>query len=292
MRSLPAGVESRFVETGETRLHYLTGGAGPPVVLLHGGGLDSAELSWRETIPALTESHTVYAPDLPGYGRSAPPSTQPSVGGYVAVLGSFLDAVGVDRAALVGISMGGAIALGFALDHPDRVGRIVAVDSYGLGGTVPGGALSVAFTRIPYLSGLTWALLRRSRRLTAATLGGIVARGNRTPALVDEVYEELQRPGGAEAWRAFQREEVGFDGLRTNYVERLPDLSMPALFVHGERDPLVPVAWSVRASTLAPDADVRVLRDCGHWPPRERPEAFNAVIQPFLSPQSNIPVDM
>ena len=110
----------------------------------------------------------------------------------------------------------------------------------------------------------------------------VVARGNLTGELVDDALAELRRPRAGEAWADFQRNEVGFGGLKTDLTHDLPDLDVPALFVHGEDDPLVPVGWSVRAGTLAPDATVEVIEGCGHWVPRERPDEFVAVVREFL----------
>jgi pimeloyl-ACP methyl ester carboxylesterase len=261
------------------------GGAadGPPLVLLHGGGLDSAALTWRHALPALGRAtgRAVYAPDWPGYGESDPPTRSPSTATYAAVLEAFLDALDLERVALVGISMGGGVALGVALDSPDRVDRLVAVDSYGLGGTVPGGPLGALAVRLR-LAGLSWGLLRRSRLATRLAVRAITGPGTVSTPLVDDVRRALDRSDAGRAFESFQRSEVGVGGLATNYLDRLSALSVPALFVHGERDPLVPVAWAVRAAVLAPEAELRVLGGCGHWPPREAPERFLDAVEPFL----------
>lgn len=285
------GADRRETRLDGLRLSSLVAGseADPPVVLLHGGGLDSAELSWRELLPALADDYRVHAVDLPGYGDSDPPERAPTTDYYVRVLERYLEAEGVESPALVGVSLGGGIALGYALDHPDDASAVVAIDSYGLGGSAPGGPLGALFVRLPFLSEWSWRAVARSRAAAYFAVRAIVAYGNVRPHVVDEVFAAAGRNDGA-AWRAFQREEIGLGGLRTNYVDRLPDLSAPALFVHGEDDWLVPSAWSVRAGTLVPDAEVRILPDCGHWPPRERPDRVNALIRWFL--QSNIPVDM
>ncbi len=274
-------VDSQFVECDGLRIRYLSAGnpENPPVVLLHGGGLDSAGLSWKRAIPALADDFRILAPDLPGYGRSDPPDEPVTMEYYVSVLDRFLDALGLDAPALVGISMGGGIALGFALDHPDRVSRLSLVDSYGLGGTLPGGPLAYLFTRLG-LTGLVFALLARSQRATRLTLRALSA-GSPDDELVSEAVAELRRHGGT-AWEEFQRSEVMPGGLRTNYVGRLPDLAVPTLLIHGERDPIVPVSWAVRAGTLIPDATVRVVPNCGHMPPREKPDEFEEILRSFL----------
>lgn len=283
--------DSTTVSLDGTRVRYLRAvpdeTANPdnstPVVLLHGGGLDSATLSWKHALGALAEEWTVYAPDWPGYGESDPPDGPPCVDYYVSVLGRFLDALELDRVCLVGVSMGGAAALGFALRQSERVERLVAVDSYGLGGRTPGGPLGAAAVKLPFVSDLTWTVLARSRRAARQAVAAVVARENLTDELVADAMAEIRRPRAGEAWSAFQRNEVGFDGLKTDFSHELADLSVPVLFVHGEDDPLVPVGWSVRAGTLAPDATVDVLEHCGHWPPREKPEEFVAVVREFLA---------
>jgi pimeloyl-ACP methyl ester carboxylesterase len=288
---VPRDASSHVTALGALELRTLVAGdpSDPVVVLLHGGGLDSASLTWRELIPALSDDYRVLAPDLPGYGESDPPERVPTTDYYVRILERFLDAEGVDSAALVGASMGGGIALGYALAHPERVDAIVPIDSYGLGGTVPFGLFGTLFTRLPVLSELAWQAVTRSRTVAWFSVRAIVGYGNLTPELVDEVYAEAQRNDGS-AWRRFQRAEVGLRGLKTNYVDRLPDVTVPTLLIHGEDDSLVPSSLAVRAAALIPNAEVRILPNCGHWAPREKPNRVNALVRLFL--QSNMPVDM
>lgn len=130
--------------------------------------------------------------------------------------------------------------------------------------------------------GLSFAL-SDPERVAAATTRGVVASGNAHEDLRADVLAVAKRPDAGRAFEAFQRAEVGLRGLRTNFVEELPELTVPVRFVHGERDPVVSVDWAVRAATLAPGADCRVLRDCGHWAPRERPEQFLATIEALLA---------
>lgn len=282
-------MEDATVSLDGMEVRYLHGGPenepidAPPVVLFHGGGLDSTALSWKYVLPALAAERTVYAPDWPGYGESDSPDGPPSVEYYVSILGRFLDALELDRVLLVGISMGGAAALGFALQHPEQVERLVAVDSYGLGKRIPGGPLGAAFVGVPSLTEATFAAMGHSRWAAKQAVAAVVPRENLTPELVDDALAELRRPRAGNAWAAFQREEVGFDGLQTDFTDRLSDLRVPTLFVHGEEDPLIPVDWSVRARTLAPEASIKVLADCGHWPPREKPDEFVAAVREFLA---------
>lgn len=253
----------------------------PPVVLLHGGGFDAVTVSWRYVLGELAESFRVYALDWPGYGESDPPRRTPTTEYYIEVLDGFLDAVGIEQPALLGVSLGGGIALGYALAHPARVRRLVAVDSYGLGSTVPGRPITTSIVGSA-LSTPLWWLIRRSRLLALLSVWLVVHPPNLTADLFDDVLIQLDRPDATNAWQAFQRAEFGRWGVRTNYVDVLPDLAVPTLFVHGEQDALVPVEWAQRAAMLVPTGDLRVLSACGHWAPRERPDAVVDVVHPFL----------
>jgi pimeloyl-ACP methyl ester carboxylesterase len=130
-------------DTSEVGVRYFDAGTGggdegkPPVVLLHGIGLDAAAISWKRVVPVLARDRRVLALDFPGHGGSDKPARSYTTPYYAGVLDAFLDSIDVERAALVGISMGGGIALGRALDSPERVSRLVLVDSHGLGRDAP-----------------------------------------------------------------------------------------------------------------------------------------------------------
>ncbi len=116
---------------GIGEIGYVTAGIGPAVVLLH--GLGASAIAWQENIAALSERHTVYAPDLPGHGTSAKPDVDYDLEYGVRFLEGFMDAVRLDRPAVVGNSMGGLMALATALRLPERASALVLVDSAGLG---------------------------------------------------------------------------------------------------------------------------------------------------------------
>lgn len=266
------------------RLHCLAGGTGgEPVVLLHGGGIDSAALTYRHTLPALAAHTRVYAPDWPGYGRSSPPDRTPDLAFHIDVLGELLDTLGLGQASLVGISLGGGAALGYAVRRPERVRRLVLVSSYGLGAAVPWGLLGALLVRLPGLTTLTWPLLRRSRALLRRALQNVVAEpAALSEELVDEAWALLRRPDVGQAFGAFQRSEVGWGGLRSDYSAELHRLTMPVLLIHGAHDRAVPLAWAERAAAAIPNARLHTLAASGHWPPREQPEVFNQLVTTFL----------
>ncbi len=135
-----------WLDVGGMRVSCLTAGAhGTPVVLLHGGGIDSAAFSYSYAIGAVAKDHRVFAPDWPGYGQSDRPDIDYTMGFYVGFLEDLMDRLGYERASLVGISLGGGASLGFALRSPRRVENLVLVDSYGLGSDVPWGVSATSW---------------------------------------------------------------------------------------------------------------------------------------------------
>ena len=181
-----------WFDVNRLRIHCLKAGSrGRTVLILHGGGLDAAGLSFRKTIPVLAEHHRVFAPDWPGFGQSDPMPITWRVEECVDFVGELLDALGLMRTSLVGVSMGGAFALGFALRAPERVERLVLVDSAGLGNEIPGGLLSYFKVRLPLLDELSWALLVGSRTLARRTLCAALA--NREQVLSEDMLDEIIR---------------------------------------------------------------------------------------------------
>ena len=266
-------------------IHYLTAGdpSDPPVVLLHGGIVDCASLSWGGVIDRLAEGRYVIAPDLAGYGESGRPDADYSTAWHVGVVESFLEDRGLDSPSVVGVSLGGGIGIGLALRSPGRVDRLVAVDSYGLGRDLPNRTLSWALSRVPQLNELSLGLLARSERLTRASLGSIVVDPDAVPdEVVAELHERVGRPGAGEAFRRWRLAEVTREGYRTDYTDRLGELEVPTLFVHGEADEVFPVEWARRAAERVPEARIETYEGVAHWPPREAPDRFVETLDSFL----------
>lgn len=261
-------------------IHYLVDGRGPAVVLLHGLGGFAA--SWRHNLRPLASRATVYAVDLPGFGRSAKPRTRYSLAYFARALHGFLDAVGVAQAALVGHSLGGAIAVTYALTHPTRVERLAL-----LGAVVPG---------------FGWHVSWRHRLVCTVGLGELVtlcgcapmyraaiARCFHAPhpAEVDFLvrYDYAQRTSASAraAWlsttRAFR---VEMEDRRADYRRAIATLDLPVLLVHGRQDAAVPPAHCAEAAEGFPRGRVRWLDACGHFPHIEHPHVVNSWLEEFL----------
>jgi pimeloyl-ACP methyl ester carboxylesterase len=279
-------IKDEWIEVVGLRVHCLMAGHqdAAPVLLLHGGGYDSAFLSYKQSIEPISKYHRVFAADWPGYGESDKPKMGYSTEYYVGFLCQLMDALGLEKASLVGISMGGAISLGFSLQSPQRVEKLVLVDSHGLGREVPGREMSYVMVRLPLLNKLVWAILGRSRRMIKWSLQTVVHDPKViSSTFVDEVFQVAKEPGVGEAWRSWQRSEIRWSGLLTNFVDRLHTLTVPTLILHGAEDKYVPVSWAQRAHTLIEDSELCIFPQCGHWLTREKPTEFNRAVLEFLA---------
>jgi len=277
-------IEDTWVKVEGINTHLFTAGEeGETVVLLHGGGTDSAWLSWQPVILALSPRFRVIAPDLPGYGKSDTPQISYTLDTYIDFVKRLLDQLGVARVTLAGVSMGGGIAIGFTLAYPERVLRLVPVDTYGIQRRYPGGLWGYILVRMEWLNRFSWWLLGRSRALTRASLQQIFHDPSALPNdLVNEVYEEIRRPKAGVAFRSFQRHEILKNGLRTVFLDRLGEIEAETLFIHGENDRLVPLECAREAHARLPGSRLEIIPACGHWSQREKPQDFNRILLNFL----------
>lgn len=254
--------------------------SGSAVLLLHGGGADSADLSWGGVGPALADAgHRVIAPDHPGFGRSAraPWSlTQERLVRYVA---EFADATGITDYVIGGLSLGGGMALGHLLDEPGRARGAMLLGCYGVMPRLadgPLGGLTHLSSFLLLRTGLLAALTRSYTRSPTAMERGLrdLVRDpdRRTPALVDAVLAEAASGAGTAVFGEWQRDQVLWNRLRTVYTSELATIAVPTLFVHGKEDRGVPHARIQAAAARVRDAQLITAPDAGHWVQRDRPD--------------------
>jgi pimeloyl-ACP methyl ester carboxylesterase len=272
----------RKIDVEGLTTRYLTVGAGPPLVLLHGVGTGAGE--WSRVLPALAENHRIYAIDLPGFdGSVKPPDYSPAFS--ARFVSAFLDALGVERTAVVGNSLGGLVALRLALSEPARVCALVLSDSAGLGRAVnpvqaalssPGwGELASAWAKTP--PGAAERAYRRALLLFAR-------HWQIPPWWLKDQYRLAQMPNFTEATLASLRANVGgFTGQREVLVDQLPRLRMPTLIVWGTEDRVFPYSHGQGAVTCLQEGSLELIPNCGHLPHVEQPEAFAAIVSRFLA---------
>ncbi len=273
----------RDVAVGRHRVSTLTMGEGPDVLLLH--GLGGTRASLLETAATLSRRYRVHAPDLPGFGSSG----KPAVGRYTApwfadIMTGLLDALEIDRAYVVGNSMGGRIAIEMGLIRPDRVGA--------LGLLCPAVAwIRRGFHPIVRLLRPELGMLPHSlhRRMVAAQFWSIFHnRDLIDPAVGDLMVDEFRRiynsAGARYAFLASARNiylEAPYG--RRGFYPRLGELAPPALFIWGSHDSLIPAAFGRHVRTWLPAAEQVTIDACGHVPQVERPEEAHALLLDFFA---------
>jgi pimeloyl-ACP methyl ester carboxylesterase len=262
-------------------IRYLEAGEGAALVLIHGNE-DSAG-DWQWVLPDLARRHRVLAPDLPGFGGRDRSPGDYSSGGMTRFLDGFLDALGLPAATLVGSSLGGRAVLDHALAHPRRVTALVLVDGAGLGPEIELGS------RVQILPGLGESLsfLAMFPAIWPFRMMGRIGASFGCPSRVPFGWmtDQMRLATFPQYyWNslAAARAQVGIQGQRVVYADRLHELKMPTLLVWGGWDRIIPVAQAMEVVNRFPDGRLEVIPDCGHLPHVECPEAFVAAVETFL----------
>jgi pimeloyl-ACP methyl ester carboxylesterase len=270
-----AAVEPSFAQVDGVRIRYVRRGSGPPLVLLH--GIAASIYSWRYLIPALTTDHDVLAIDLPGFGGSdQPPDLSWEL--YARVVPALLQRLDVERPILIGHSMGGAVAVMLAAPHPERFSGLVLIDSAGYNLRRPERPLLLRLAAVvpPFL---VERLPRRA--LVEAGLRQVFhERSKVTEDVVEEYLAPLARPGAVAAMRSLL--DSRNDAVAPRVEEAIASLRLPTLVLWGRDDRWAPPAHALRFAAAIPGAQLLVLKDCGHMPQEERPDAVLDAVRPFL----------
>ncbi len=267
---------ARTIATGAFHTNYHDHGEGGdcPLFLVHGSGPGvSAWANWRGVIPVLAKGRRVIAPDMAGFGYTERlPDTTYSRSLWCDQLLAMLDGLGLARIDLVGNSFGGAIALAFAIAHPERVRRLVLMGSVGVSFPITDG-LDKVWGYQPSLEAMKGLLdiFAYSRALVSDELAELR-------------YQASIRPGFQESFAAM------FPAPRQRWVDALASdeaaiaaLPHRALVIHGRDDRVIPMAASERLNALLSNADLHLFARCGHWTQIERAAEFCALVEAFLS---------
>ncbi len=265
------------------RAVYRVAGDGPAVVLVH--GMLNSSSHWHEVARSLAASHTVLAPDLIGHGDSAAPRGDYSLGAHAAAIRDVMAAVGIERATIVGHSLGGGVAMQFFYQFPQRVERLALVSSGGLGREVSPLLRTAALPGVSPLLSLT---------INPRLLGAIRAAGTemRERGMGHGAYLQamaralrpLQSPGAREAFLQTLRSVIDVRGQRVSATDRLYLLeSLPTLIVWGERDNTIPIEHGRRAHAAIPGSVFRTLPGVAHFPNLEDPDGLAAALLEFMA---------
>jgi pimeloyl-ACP methyl ester carboxylesterase len=282
-----------MIHVGSLRVHHMHGGRGTPVLFIHGLG-SSGYMEWRFNLEFAAARHRVYAPDLPGFGRTEKPRARYGIPYFTRFIDRYMEDRGLRSAAVIGASLGGRIALELALEYPKRVRKLVLVNALGLGR--PNVQLTYGLMTLPRVGeafmkfasdAVRWAPRPMIRRV-AARYAGAGRSVNRT--MDDDYFANLRElyaaDGYPSAYLATIRSLVTPKSLLSadyDLSQRLGEVKVPVQLIWGANDPLFPVAHAARAHTLFGRSRLAVLEGAGHTPQSERPEEFNRVLGNFLS---------
>jgi pimeloyl-ACP methyl ester carboxylesterase len=264
------------------RAVYRVAGSGPPVVLVH--GMVNSSRHWREVALRLADRYTVVAPDLIGHGDSAAPRGDYSLGAHAAGIRDVLAVLGIDRATIVGHSLGGGVAMQFFYQFPQRTERLALVSSGGLGHDVspllrsaalPGASALLSLAAHPRLLGAlagTGAEMRRRGHGKGVYLQAIA-----------RALRPLEEPGARQAFLQTLRAVIDVHGQRVSARDRLYLLGpLPTLIVWGERDNTIPPAHGLAAHRAIPGSRFEILPRAAHFPHLEDPDGLAALLRDFI----------
>jgi len=257
-------IDSKHLQVGEIDIHYYTAGHGDPLLIIHGGG-DGAR-SWLKTVTWLSRNYRIYAPDLPGFGLSQPIGRDQDIPKYVEFAEEFSRILGLQRFHLVGHSLGGAIALHYALAYPHKVDKLVLVSSMYLRADIA-----------PWVSFMSSPFFYKSLAAPAHAFMAFVKR------LVDLFYspKEFINPL-PRAKIDMAKLIMALQEQTTALTDQLSELIMPTLLVWGAKDSIVPVSHAYAAVQIIPDCHLEVLEGCGHNVYKEKAGRFSRLVAGFL----------
>jgi len=260
-------VEQGEVTIDSVKTSYLSAGSGNPVVFLHGDG--AGAVTWYPSIGAVSKNFHVLAPDIVGYGESAKPNAPYNRPYFSKWLKDFLIEMKISKAHIVGLSQGGAIALQFTIDNPEMVGKLVLVDSAGLGA-------KVSFWP---MVGMVWMNSFPSSMANRFNAPYILHKPeNRDPNHSLYSVAVIKSTGGKNAFQQGRGSAVS--EIREELLQQIKN---ETLIIWGQRDQMFRVEYGERAAKIIPNAKFQVIEDAGHLPLMDQPEIFNKLLTDFLN---------
>jgi 2-hydroxy-6-oxonona-2,4-dienedioate hydrolase len=269
---------SRSVQTAEWKLHYYEAGSGYPIIMLHGTGPGATGWSnFSQNIRALCAKYRVIALNFPGWGQSDPfdPSKEWRTAANARAVKLLMDALGIDKAALVGNSMGGMAAVQFTIDYPERISHLITMGA-GLPGVnlfQPGGVTEgLRIIRETYEQPTP----ENFRRLVSIMVYD-------SSFVTDELCALRSRAALANPTHLRNWLKPPAPAPLIDYVGVLSQRTLPALIIHGRDDRVVPLEGSLRLNAVLPNSCLVVFNRCGHWAQIEHAEEFNRLVDTFIA---------
>ncbi|WP_016835783.1 alpha/beta fold hydrolase [Herbaspirillum lusitanum] len=265
------GAQSHYVEVDGIRTHYIEVGTGPLLVLVHGGGAGADSWgNWKSCLPAYAKNFRVIAPDMPGFGRTGKPDpsqydySQESRNRHLIAL---LEKLGAGPVNIIGNSMGGATALGIAIERPDLINKMVLMGSAGLAIANPDPSYMQAFSSYDYT--------REAMRVLMKALAG--PRYVIDEELLNYRHELMQDPAAQKAIDVIRRSKI------TYFKDVISSIKLPTLVVGGKEDQVAILARTYGYLELIENSWGFVLPHVGHWAMMEAPKEFVSITTAFFS---------
>jgi 4,5:9,10-diseco-3-hydroxy-5,9,17-trioxoandrosta-1(10),2-diene-4-oate hydrolase len=256
-------IESKTIKVDGLDVLYYTAGQGEPLVVIHGGGGDAR--TWLDNMEVLAGRYTVYAPDLPGYGGSEPLDGKYYIPELANFIKRFVECLGLEKFYLMGHSLGGGIALHVALNFPEKIKKLVLIDSLCLGREI---AFWVRLFSIP-------AIIKSVGHVFLGIMKSIkwIAEQLNPAKYIMSMSTAAMSVGGSIT--TFREQTLVLEN-------RLSEVKMPTLVIWGSRDPIVPVLQAYRAALAIPDCKVKVFEKRGHNVHRDELQEFSSLLSRFL----------
>jgi pimeloyl-ACP methyl ester carboxylesterase len=270
----------RYISVDGINTRYWQMGArGDPIILLHGGN-GSIEY-WLYNIDHLAKKHRVYAFDMVGSGKSDCPDRSYALTDQAEFLHGFMATLNIDVATLIGNSMGGGVALTFTRLCPDRVDKLVLVDSMGCGREISWGIRLITLPAIV-------KLLQPGRWMIPAILKANFDRADRLPPeWIEFRYPIFAMPGRNQVIVQIGQSNFNLRGVRPDVyqpiLDHLAHITNKTLIVWGDRDRIIPVKHAYIAAANLPNHQLDIFPNCGHHPYLEYPAKFNQLVLDFLA---------
>lgn len=266
--------DRKFVQAAGHNTAYFETGTGPVLLLLHGSGPGvSGWTNWGGVMDALADKFRVVVPDIAGFGFTEfKEDTQYDIKFWVNHLVEFMDALGIEKASLVGNSFGGAMGIGLALFNPERLDKLVLL------GTPAG-----TFKQTKGLAG-AWLYEPSVDNMRALMELFPYNKSLITDELVRSRYEASARPGAQDALRKLlpKPNEDGETPVKGFPEKALKNIQAPTLILHGREDGVVPMECGLTLSANIPNSDLFVFGQCGHWVQTEQRAKFLKLIFNFI----------
>lgn len=278
--------QHRDILTNDLRMHYVTQGTGPLVVLLH--GFPEFWYSWRWQIPFLAEhGYRVVAPDLRGYNRTEKPARGYDIPTLLRDIAGLIEGLGEERAIIVGHDWGGVLAWHFAIDYPQMTSKLIVMNA-------PHPGAMMRELRTPAQMRKSWYILafqipwlpeylltrNHASAISSMIYRSAVQKDAFTPETLARYEEAMSIPGALPAALNYYRQLLRH-GLR-HYRSRTMRVDAPTLLIWGEQDIALGIELTHDLNEWVPDLQVRYLPNSGHWVQQEQPDEVNRLVLKFL----------